>query len=90
MKLKSIIVNEEGFAFGDGGKEGLAVRFVDDAAVEDDNDAGIGFGADEAAETLLEFYDCGRQLIIVEGVAAVFFNLLYAPCDKRAIRNSEG
>lgn len=74
----------------DGGEEKGAVRFADNPAVEDDDDSCVSFCAYEAAETLLEFdYGCG-ELIIVKRIAAVFFDLLDAACDKGAIGNGEG
>src|SRR5579863_225530 len=44
-------------AFGQGVNEGLAVAFDEDAVVQDDDDAGIGLGADEAADALAELED---------------------------------
>jgi hypothetical protein len=47
--------NDFGFAFWDGVEEFLAVTFIDDSAVQDCDDAGIGFASNQSTETLLEF-----------------------------------
>lgn len=38
--------DDSGLAFWDGVEEVLAVAFVDDAGIEDDDDSGIGLAAD--------------------------------------------
>jgi hypothetical protein len=72
------------------GEEGLAVAFLGDSIVEQDQDAAIFERADEAAEALLQGQDGGGDLVVEEGLAAGFFNGLHAGGDYRVAGNGEG
>src|SRR5580704_4108840 len=58
-------------ALGQGINERLPVTLDQNTVVEDDNNPGVGLGADKAANTLAEFEDGFGQGKISERVAAV-------------------
>ena len=80
---------DSGFAFWDGVEEVLAVAFVDDAGIEDNDDSGIGLAADQPAEALLEFDDCRGELIVEERVAALGLYLLQPAGQQGLIGHGE-
>lgn len=80
----------DGFDGGEGVEELLAVGFGGDAFVEDDDDAGVGFGADEAAETLFEFDDGFGEGVVVEGVSAGGADSVEAGFDDGFVGDFEG
>src|SRR6478752_3898385 len=89
---------EEGFHVGDGCghairrqtlQERLAVALLCNPRVEEDQDSAVFEGADQAAETLLQSQNGGRDLVVEEGVAAGFFDSLHASLDYGIIRDSE-
>lgn len=73
------------FAFGDGGEEFSSVGFINDSVIQNNHNAGIGFGADKPAKTLLEFDDGRGQLVIEKGIVAFFFYLLEAAGKQRLV-----
>ena len=68
-----------GFAVWDGGEEFSAIRFVDYPAVQNNDDAGIGFASNQPAETLLELENCRRQLIVIKRITALLLYPLEPP-----------
>lgn len=46
------------------------IGFCLNSWVKDNDDAGIGFASNEAAEPLFEFYDCLWQLVIIEWISS--------------------
>ena len=69
-------------AGGQGIEESFAVGFGRDAGVEDDDDSGVMFGADESSETLFEFEDGFGELVVEEGVSAVDSDLFKSPLEQ--------
>ncbi len=71
-------------------KEDLAVALASDAWIEEDEDASIFKGADEAAETLLESENGFGDLVVEEGAATGFFDCAHASLDDGVGRDCKG
>ena len=71
-------------------EEYLAVTLAGNAGVEENKDAAVLKGADEAAEALLEGEDGFRDLVVEEGFATGFFDGLHAGLDDGVGGDSEG
>lgn len=69
-------VDADEFGFGEALQELATVAFLEDAGVEDGDDALIVFGADEAADALAEFDEGFGEVELGEGVAAAFLDEL--------------
>src|SRR6266478_9297641 len=55
-------------------EEGAAILFGEDAVIQHDDDAGVGFGTDEPAHALAEFENRFGQREFAESVAAAGFD----------------
>ena len=68
----------------------LTVALARDAGIEEDEDAAVFEGADQAAKTLLEREHGFRHLVVEEGTASGFFDGLHAGLNDRVGGNGEG
>src|SRR5262249_45227419 len=67
-----------------------AVLFLEDAVVEQGEQAAVVERADQAAKALFQSNDGGGDLVVEEGVAAVFVDGFDAGSDYRITRHGEG
>ena len=77
------------FAVGDGGEEFLTIALIYYSAVEDGDDAGVGFCPNQSSEALLEFENSRRQLVVVKRIAALLLYQLKAACNQRLVRDGK-
>jgi hypothetical protein len=96
---RTSVLAEERFNVGDGGgdavgreglEEDLAVALAGDTGVEEDQNAAVFKGADEATEALLESEDGFRDLVVEEGTAAGLFDGFHAGLDDGVGGDGEG
>src|SRR3569833_646971 len=86
-RLKRVSSHHFHRAFRQRVEKRLAVLLGEHAIVEHDNDAGVGFGADQSSDALAKFQDGFGQGKFAEGISAAGFNRLHARLDKRMIRH---
>ena len=86
---KSRLFDDLHFAFGDCGEEFGSVGFINDSAIQNNHNAGIGFGADKPAKTLLEFDNGRGKLVIEKGIAAFLFYLFESAGKQRLVRHGK-
>src|SRR6266446_4977017 len=65
--------------------EGAAVGLADDAIVENNDDAAVSFGSDQAADALAQFKDCFWQGVFGERIAAARLDQLEFRFNERMI-----
>ena len=70
-------------------KKNSTIRFCFNSGVKDNDDACIGFTPNEPSKSLFEFYDCLRQLVIIEWVASLFFERFKSSLQERLVRNAK-
>ena len=85
-----MLAGDFAWGWGEGVEEGAAVDFGEDAGVEDDGDAFIAFGADEAADALAEFEDGFGDAVFCEGVAAAVFDVFDSGGGEWVVWDGEG
>ena len=75
---------------GKAGNENLSVAHFENAVVQEDEEAAVVEGADEASETLLEGDDGGGDGVVEETVAAIFVDGAATGLHDGVAGNGEG